>query len=754
MLCSRCKKRMAVVFMSRMEGNETINEGLCLKCAKELGIPQVSSMMDSMGITDDDIEEMSNQLMELGGDDFEMGGADTMPPFLQNIFGGMGDLSKKSDIPEKDPASKDKKREKGKEQKKNKFLDSYCINLTEKARSGNLDRIIGRDTEIARAVQILNRRVKNNPCLIGEPGVGKTAIVEGIALKIAAGQVPFRLQDKEIYLLDMTSLVSGTQFRGQFESRIKGLIDDIKSAKNVILFIDEVHTLVGAGSAEGSMDAANILKPSLSRGDIQVIGATTFDEYRKHIEKDSALERRFQPITVNEPTIAETTDVLLGVKSYYEAFHKIKISDNIVRLSVKLSERYIIDRFLPDKAIDLLDEACSHAALRSKELASYEKLNQKLKEMMNAEEQLESDPENIDYEKLAEIKSNLIQTKEELKKLEPVVADIQLTKEDLAKVIEMWTGIPAAKIEQSEYGKISELESHLKAKVIGQDEAVSLVVAAVKRSRVQLNKRKRPASFIFVGPTGVGKTELVKCLADELFETTDPLIRFDMSEFMEKHAVSRLVGAPPGYVGYEEAGQLTERVRRKPYSVVLFDEIEKAHPDVMNILLQILDEGKVTDAQGRTVSFQNTVIVMTSNAGSSYKSNIVGFNKQAGEMAKEKAMRALQEILRPELLGRVDEIVVFSPLSQESMQKIAGLMLDEMKEPLKEQNIEMNYDEKALANLAQHADGGKFGARELRKVIRKKVEDRIANMIVDHYDDPITMLGITADENDIQIIAK
>lgn len=745
---------MAVVFMSRMEGNETVNEGLCLKCAKELGIPQVSSMMDSMGITDDDIEEMSNQLMELGGDDFEMGGADTMPPFLQNIFGGMGDLSKKSESPDKDSNTKDKKREKSKEQKKNKFLDSYCINLTEKARSGNLDRIIGRDTEIARAVQILNRRVKNNPCLIGEPGVGKTAIVEGIALKIAAGQVPFRLQDKEIYLLDMTSLVSGTQFRGQFESRIKGLIDDIKNAKNVILFIDEVHTLVGAGSAEGSMDAANILKPSLSRGDIQVIGATTFDEYRKHIEKDSALERRFQPITVNEPTIAETTDVLLGVKGYYEAFHKVKISDSIVRLSVKLSERYIIDRFLPDKAIDLLDEACSHAALRSKELASYEKLNQQLKEMMTAEEQLESDPENVDYEKLAEIKSGLIQTKEELKKLKPIVADIQLTKEDLAKVIEMWTGIPAAKIEQSEYGKISELENHLKAKVIGQDEAVSLVVAAVKRSRVQLNKRKRPASFIFVGPTGVGKTELVKCLAEELFETTDPLIRFDMSEFMEKHAVSRLVGAPPGYVGYEEAGQLTERVRRKPYSVVLFDEIEKAHPDVMNILLQILDEGKVTDAQGRTVSFQNTVIVMTSNAGSSDKSNIVGFNKQAGEMAKEKAMRALQEILRPELLGRVDEIVVFSPLSQESMKKIAGLMLDEMKEPLKEQNIDMSYDEKALTYLAQHADGGKFGARELRKIIRKKVEDRVANMIVDHYDTPITMLGITADENDIQIIAK
>ncbi len=745
---------MAVVFMSRMEGNETVNEGLCLKCAKELGIPQVSSMMDSMGITDDDIEEMSNQLMELGGDDFEMGGADTMPPFLQNIFGGMGDLSKKNESPDKDSNTKDKKREKSKEQKKNKFLDSYCINLTEKARSGNLDRIIGRDTEIARAVQILNRRVKNNPCLIGEPGVGKTAIVEGIALKIAAGQVPFRLQDKEIYLLDMTSLVSGTQFRGQFESRIKGLIDDIKNAKNVILFIDEVHTLVGAGSAEGSMDAANILKPSLSRGDIQVIGATTFDEYRKHIEKDSALERRFQPITVNEPTIAETTDVLLGVKGYYEAFHKVKISDSIVRLSVKLSERYIIDRFLPDKAIDLLDEACSHAALRSKELASYEKLNQQLKEMMTAEEQLESDPENVDYEKLAEIKSGLIQTKEELKKLEPIVADIQLTKEDLAKVIEMWTGIPAAKIEQSEYGKISELENHLKAKVIGQDEAVSLVVAAVKRSRVQLNKRKRPASFIFVGPTGVGKTELVKCLAEELFETTDPLIRFDMSEFMEKHAVSRLVGAPPGYVGYEEAGQLTERVRRKPYSVVLFDEIEKAHPDVMNILLQILDEGKVTDAQGRTVSFQNTVIVMTSNAGSSDKSNIVGFNKQAGEMAKEKAMRALQEILRPELLGRVDEIVVFSPLSQESMKKIAGLMLDEMKEPLKEQNIDMSYDEKALTYLAQHADGGKFGARELRKIIRKKVEDRVANMIVDHYDTPITMLGITADENDIQIIAK
>ncbi len=753
MLCSRCKKRVAVVFMTRMEGDKTVNEGLCLKCAKELGIPQVSSMLDNMGVTDEDIEEMSNQLMELGDENFEMGGADTMPPFLQSLFGGMGNLSKQDGEPagkEEKTAKTDKKTK----EQKNKFLDSYCINLTEKARTGGLDRIIGRDTEIARAIQILNRRVKNNPCLIGDPGVGKTAIVEGIALRIASGDVPFRLQDKEIYLLDMTSLVSGTQFRGQFESRIKGLIEEIKRLKNIILFIDEVHTLVGAGSAEGSMDAANILKPALSRGDVQVIGATTFDEYRKHIEKDSALERRFQPITVNEPTIAETIDVLLGVKSYYEAFHKVKISDGMVRLAVKLSERYIIDRFLPDKAIDLLDEACSHAALRSRELAEYEKMNKELKSLKNQEEQLESQTENIDYEKLAEVKSRLLKLKEDLKALEPAVASIELTKEDLAKVIEMWTGVPAAKIQQSEFGKISDLERKLKARVIGQDEAVELVVAAVKRSRVQLNKRKRPASFIFVGPTGVGKTELVKCLADELFETADPLIRFDMSEFMEKHAVSRLVGAPPGYVGYEEAGQLTERVRRKPYSVVLFDEIEKAHPDVMNILLQILDEGKVTDAQGRTVSFQNTVIVMTSNAGSADKNGIVGFNKQSGDIEKEKAMRALQEILRPELLGRVDEIVVFSPLSRESMQKIAGLMLDEMKEPLREQGIEVGYDDKALDYLAGQADGGKFGARELRKVIRKKVEDRIANMIVDHYDNPLTMIAISADAHDIQIIAK
>lgn len=751
MLCSRCKKRMAVVFMSRMENGETVNEGLCLKCARELGIPQVTSMMDNMGITDEDIEEMSSQLMEMGGEDFEPGGADTMPMFLQNIFGG--NLNPKEEKADRNNAAKTEKKEKAKE-KKRKYLDSYCINLTEKARQNALDRIIGRDKEIARAVQILNRRIKNNPCLIGEPGVGKTAIVEGIAIKIAAGEVPFRLQDKEIYLLDMTSLVSGTQFRGQFESRIKGLIEDIKAAKNVILFIDEVHTLVGAGSAEGSMDAANILKPALSRGDVQVIGATTFDEYRKHIEKDSALERRFQPITVNEPTIAETTDVLLGVKGYYEVFHKVKISDSTVRLAVKLSERYIIDRFLPDKAIDLLDEACSYAALRSKELAEYDRLNKLLKQLTEQEERLEADTENIDYEKLAEVKSNLLQTREKLKQLEPAVDQLELTKEDLAKVIEMWTGVPAAKIQQSEFGKINDLERKLKSRVIGQDEAVGLVVASVKRSRVQLNKRRRPASFIFVGPTGVGKTELVKCLADELFETEDPLIRFDMSEFMEKHAVSRLVGAPPGYVGYEEAGQLTERVRRKPYSVVLFDEIEKAHPDVMNILLQILDEGKVTDAQGRTVSFQNTVIVMTSNAGSGDKSNILGFDKKSGDMAKEKAMRALQDILRPELLGRVDEIVVFSPLDKASMQKIAGLMLDEMKEPLREQGIEMGYDEKALSYLADQADGGKFGARELRKVIRKKVEDRIANMVVEHYDDPLTMIALTADEQGIQIAAK
>ncbi len=753
MLCTKCKKRVAVVFMTRIEGDKTINEGLCLKCAKELGIPQVSNMLDSMGVSEDEIEEMSNQLAEIDDEDFEMGGANTLPPFLQNILRNK-DASNNPETPSSDGNKKMKgKKEKSKDTKP-RPLDSYCINLTEKARDGSLDQIIGREAEIARAVQILNRRVKNNPCLIGEPGVGKTAIVEGIALKIANGDVPFRLQKKEIYLLDMTSLVSGTQFRGQFESRIKGLIEDIKHRNNVILFIDEVHTLVGAGSAEGSMDAANILKPALSRGDIQVIGATTFDEYRKYIEKDSALERRFQPITVNEPTIAETTDVLLGIKQYYEAYHRVKISDATVRLAVKLSERYIIDRFLPDKAIDLMDEACSYAALRNKDLAKYESFNAKLKDLMIQEEQLESQTEEIDYEKLAAVKSALLKLKEEIKILEPIVAGIELTKEDLAKVIEMWTGVPAAKIRQSEFGKISDLERRLKTRVIGQDEAVESVVAAIKRSRVQLNKRKRPASFIFVGPTGVGKTELVKCLAEELFETAEPLIRFDMSEFMEKHAVSRLVGAPPGYVGYEEAGQLTERVRRKPYSVVLFDEIEKAHPDVMNILLQILDEGKITDAQGRTVSFQNTVIVMTSNAGSTDKSGIVGFGKQSGDLAKEKAIRALQDILRPELLGRVDEIVVFGSLSIESMEQIAGLMLDEMKEPLQEQGITMGYDQSALRYLAENAQGGKFGARELRKVIRKKVEDRVANMIVAHYDDPLTMIAVSADEQDIQIVAK
>ena len=739
MLCSKCKKRMAVVFMSRIENGETINEGLCLTCAKEMGIPQVQSMMDSMGITDEDIEEMGNQLMELtDGDSFEPGGAETMPPFLQNLFGS-NMPAPVDDAKENSSKTKKKSREKS---PKRKFLDTYCTNLTERARDGKLDRIIGRDNEIYRVVQILSRRTKNNPCLIGEPGVGKTAIAEGIAQRIVSGDVPFRLSDKELYLLDLTALVAGTQFRGQFESRVKGLIDEVKEAGNVILFIDEVHNLVGTGDSEGSMNAANILKPALSRGEIQVIGATTFNEYRKYIEKDSALERRFQPVTVGEPSIDDTVKVLTGIKQYYEAYHKVKVSDEIVRMAVTMSERYINDRFLPDKAIDLLDEACSCASLKSKELTEYETLNKQLKSLYKQEESLEQQTENIDYEAIAKVKAEVITVKEKLKELEPKVADLRVTPEDVAKVVELWTGIPASKIQQNEMRKIAGLEESLKKKIIGQDEAVHLVAAAVKRSRVQLSKRRRPASFIFVGPTGVGKTELVKVLSTELFDTVEPLIRLDMSEFMEKHAVSRLIGAPPGYIGYDEAGQLTEKVRRRPYSVILFDEIEKAHPDVMNILLQILDEGKVTDAQGRTVNFENTVIAMTSNAGSSDKTGIVGFNKQEGEIAKEKAMKALSDFLRPEFLSRVDEVVVFQPLSQESLVKIASLMVDELKEPLAEKGIKLGYEHAVLERIVQKGHSGKFGARDLRKVIRKEIEDPIATLLVEQCDKNITMISI------------
>ena len=673
MICSKCKKRPAVLFVQRMENGKAVNEGLCWVCAKEAGLPQISDIMNQMGITEDEMEAMSQQLMEFAdGDSFEPGGADTMPNFLQNLFG-----SEKPTVSKEQPkSSEEKKGAKKKEKPKYKFLDSYCTNLCQKARDGQLDRIVGRENEIYRVVQILSRRTKNNPCLIGEPGVGKTAIAEGIAQRITSGDVPFRLLDKEIWLLDMTALVAGTQFRGQFESRVKGLIDDIKAAGNVILFIDEVHTLIGTGDSEGSMSAANIMKPALSRGEIQVIGATTFNEYRKNIEKDSALERRFQPVTVKEPSVADSIEVLRGIKQYYEHHHHVVVNDEIIKLAVIWSERYISDRFLPDKAIDLLDEACACASLASKELTENAKLNQQLKQLNDEEAHLSEATDNPNFERIAEVKAEMLRIREELKELEPKASHVEVTVSDLAKVIELSTGIPANKVAQDDYQKILHLEEELNHRIIGQPEAVSKVVRAIKRSRLQLSTKKRPASFIFVGPTGVGKTELVKVLSAALFDSVDPVIRFDMSEFMEKHTVARLIGSPPGYVGYDDAGQLTEKIRRRPYSVVLFDEIEKAHPDVMNILLQILDEGKVTDAHGREVNFESTVIVMTSNAGSNDSSSALGFNRTAGEIDKEKAMRALSAFLRPEFLARVDEIVVFNRLSKEDLAQISGILLD------------------------------------------------------------------------------
>ena len=763
MLCTRCKKRMAVVFISAMQGEEHKNEGLCLVCAKELGLPQVDEYIKQMGIDEDDIEMLSDQLMEItDGEAFELGGAETMPNFLQNIFGSdmMKSFSEKEELQNEPPKRERKKKSSPKRDKKRKFLDQYCVDLTKSARDGELDAIIGRDKEIYRVTQILSRRTKNNPCLIGEPGVGKTAIAEGIAQKIVAGDVPFRLAQKELFLLDLTALVAGTQFRGQFESRVKGLIDEVKAAGNIILFIDEVHNLVGTGDSEGSMNAANILKPALSRGEVQVVGATTFTEYRKHIEKDSALERRFQPVTVNEPNIEETIEVLKGIKSYYENHHKIKISDSIVASCASLSERYITDRFLPDKAIDLMDEAAACASIKSVELTEYEKLNAEYKKQLDEEKELEESSGEVDYERLAIVKSDVLKTKERLKELEQVVGNIEVTLEDVSKVIELWTGIPAIKIMETEFKKMGKLEDILKSKIIGQDEAVNLVSNAIKRSRVQLSKRRRPSSFIFVGPTGVGKTELVKVLANELFDTVDPLIRLDMSEFMEKHAVSRLIGSPPGYVGYDEAGQLTEKVRRKPYSVVLFDEIEKAHPDVMNILLQILDEGKVTDAQGRTVNFENTVIAMTSNAGSTDKNTGVGFNRSAGDISKERSLKGLSDFLRPEFLSRVDEIVVFKPLSVEDYKKIAALMLDEIIEPLAEREIKFSYDDAVLDRIAKKSHGGKFGARDIRSNIRKLIEDKVANTLVDMAENPPWIMKVTVkegvfskDEDDIEVLA-
>ena len=747
MVCIRCQKRPAIIFVQRMENGQMKNEGYCLHCARELHIKPVEDLMHQFGMSDEDMDNMEDRMEQMMG---EMGEGAT--PFSMMMNG----LNPAGDEPESDedlvPGSSatfpigmsskanpqgDKKADphkNGKKPPRRKFLDTYCENLTRKAREGRLDDIIGRDREIYRTIQILSRRQKNNPCLIGEAGVGKTAIAEGIAERIAKGQVPAGLKDKEIYLLDLTSLVAGTQFRGQFEQRVKGLLSEVKAAGNVILFIDEIHTITSAGESEGAMNAGNILKPALSRGEIQVIGATTFNEYRKYIEKDQALERRFQPVRVEEPSVADTLAVMNGIKHYYEEHHHVKVPAEVLSATVTLSERYITDRYLPDKAIDLLDEACACCNLAHPVISEFLVMQKELDALKQAEADMaEADVnEPIDYEQVAERKTRIAQLESELPAKQAAASEITVTMDDVAKVIELWTGIPAVKIQETEFVKLANLEGELKKKIIGQDEAVHLVAQAVKRSRADLSGRHRPASFIFVGPTGVGKTELVKQLANQLFDGPDPLIRLDMSEYMEKYAVSRMIGSPPGYVGYEEAGQLTEKVRRRPYSVVLFDEIEKAHPDVMNILLQILDEGKINDAQGRTVDFSNTVICMTSNAGSSDQSTGgLGFNKSETQLSEEKTRKALAQFLRPEFLGRVDEVIAFKPLSQETLEGIAALMLEEYKPSMEAKQIAYTYTPAALKALVAKSQGGKFGARDLRRVIRKAVEDPAAERLID-----------------------
>ena len=753
-LCSKCKKNLAVVFITRQENGQNVNEGLCLKCAKNLGIPQVDEMMRRMGITDEDLDNISNEMMGAfgGAENLEgLADADNMDdeddgktatfPFLSRFFGG--GVSNSGDAPESgsenQPRRSDKKVEKS---NKHKFLDNYCINLSQRARDGKLDAVIGRSEEIERVVQILNRRQKNNPCLIGEPGVGKTAIAEGLAQRIVAGDVPFKLRAKEVYLLDLTALVAGTQFRGQFESRMKGLIEEIRKMGNVILVIDEVHNIVGAGDAEGSMNAANILKPALSRGEIQVIGATTFTEYRKHIEKDTALERRFQPVTVNEPNMEDTLKILKGIAHYYEAFHGVKIPDGILRQAVLLSERYITDRFLPDKAIDLIDEACSDLNLHDKAINRRMEVEQAVadfeKEKTFLEEKATQDGADPDYERIAELRSRIMQARAELDSLGNDAP--QLTMDNLARVIELWTKIPASRIREDEFKRLSELDERLKAHIIGQDEAVASVAAAIRRNRVGISPKHKPVSFIFVGPTGVGKTELVKQLAQDLFNSPDSLIRLDMSEFMEKHSVSRIVGSPPGYVGYDEAGQLTEKIRRKPYAVILFDEIEKAHPDVMNVLLQILDDGEITDAHGRKVNFENTVIVMTSNAGSDKKEGLVGFGHTMNEQNRDRALKALGEFLRPEFINRVDEIICFNRLDEENFEGIARIMLDELKASLAEKGLNFSYDDAVVKYLTHKSFSTTYGARNLRRTIQKELEDVMASRIIDSYENPVTQL--------------
>ncbi len=767
-LCSRCKKNLAVIFITKIDNGKTINEGLCLKCARELGIKPVDDLMQRMGITDDDLESLSGEMSEAlgslgmmanpqedGAEDDEQDSQTATFPFLNKLFGGAQNaenLPAEQDAPKSDAQPRDKTQ---KGQKKHKFLDTYCQNLTKKARDGQLDRIVGREVETERVIQILNRRQKNNPCLIGEPGVGKTAIAEGLAQKIANRDVPYKLLDKEVYLMDLTALVAGTQFRGQFESRMKGLIEEVRKLGNIILVIDEVHNLVGAGDAEGSMNAANILKPALSRGEIQVIGATTFAEYRKYIEKDSALERRFQPVVVAEPTIDESIAILRGISHYYEAFHGVVISPEIARQAVILSERYITDRFLPDKAIDLIDEACSDVNLHNKTLGRLMELR---KERADIELELGMLTENAektqeDYARMAELRSREIQLDEQIAPLaqEPKPA---VTMENLARIIELWTKIPASKIRAQEYEQLRNLESNLKKHIVGQDEAISAVARAIRRSRVGISAKKRPVSFIFVGSTGVGKTELVKRLAAELFSSVESLIRLDMSEYMEKHSVSKLIGSPPGYVGYDEAGQLTEKIRRKPYSVILFDEIEKAHPDVMNILLQILDDGRITDAQGRVVNFENTVIIMTSNAGSDRKDGSVGFGRTLSEQSREKAMKALGEFLRPEFLNRVDDVICFNKLTEENFRGIAGIMLTELRDSLAERGVTFCWEQSLIDALVKKAYSVTYGARNLRRTIQRELEDPIAEKIIDSFEHPISELEALADGETIRIEAK
>ena len=763
-LCSRCKKNLAVIFITKMENGQTTNEGFCLKCAKELGIKPVDDMISRMGLSDDDLENLNGEMGDMmnglegllnpgekdeDSEDDEQDSQTATFPFLNKLFGNAANNENADNLPARDERTEQKPRgdkPNGQKKQKHKFLDLYCQNLTQKARDGKLDRIVGRDVETERVIQILNRRQKNNPCLIGEPGVGKTAIAEGLAQRIVDKDVPYKLQSKEVYLMDLTALVAGTQFRGQFESRMKGLIEEVKKLGNIILVIDEVHNLVGAGDAEGSMNAANILKPALSRGEIQVIGATTFNEYRKHIEKDSALERRFQPVTVNEPTIEEAVAIMRGIAHYYEAYHGVEIPPEIARQAVILSERYITDRFLPDKAIDLLDEACSDVNLKNKNIGKLEALR-KERDDLDLELKMLSEnaePTESDYARMAELRSRNLQLGQEIALLEEEPKPV-LTMENLARIIELWTKIPASKIRAQEYEQLLQLDTRLKQHIVGQDEAVAAVTAAIRRNRVGISPKKRPVSFIFVGSTGVGKTELVKVLANELFESVESLIRLDMSEYMEKHSVSKIIGSPPGYVGYDEAGQLTEKIRRRPYSVILFDELEKAHPDVLNILLQILDDGRITDAQGRVVNFENTIIIMTSNAGSDRKDGSVGFGKTVSEQSKEKTLKALGEFLRPEFINRVDEVVCFNKLTEENFRAIAGIMLGELRDSLDARGLTFDWDGSLVDYLVKKSYSVQYGARNLRRTIQKDLEDPIAEKLIDAYQNPLHALHAKAD---------